>query len=102
MSFFHLMTANVAFRAFRSAIWTFREYSFSASPSPNATRPRKWSRFSGLLVVTVSTPSSLSSTSWIPTGRVREQPQVLLVGPVRHPRPQHVVGDPERGRREQV
>ena len=31
-----------------------------------------------------------------------EQPQVLLVGPVRHPRPQHVVGDPERGRREQV
>jgi hypothetical protein len=33
---------------------------------------------------------------------VREQPQVLPVGPVRHPRPQHVVGDAERGRREQV
>ena len=33
---------------------------------------------------------------------MREQPQVLLVGPVRHPRTQHVVGDAERGRREQI
>jgi hypothetical protein len=33
---------------------------------------------------------------------VGEQPQVLLVGPLRHPRTQHVVGDPKRGRREQV
>lgn len=33
---------------------------------------------------------------------MREQPQVLLVGTVRHPRAQHVVGDAERGRREQV
>lgn len=54
MSFFHFRTANAAFRAFKSAICTFRKYSFSASPSPNATRPRKWSRFSGVLVVTVT------------------------------------------------
>jgi len=33
---------------------------------------------------------------------VREQPQVLAARPLRGPRPQHVVGDPERGRREQV
>jgi hypothetical protein len=33
---------------------------------------------------------------------VGEQPQVLPVRPVRHPLPQHVVGDPERRRREQV
>jgi hypothetical protein len=31
-----------------------------------------------------------------------KQPQVLLVRPLRHPLPQHVVGDAERRRREQV
>jgi len=36
------------------------------------------------------------------TGRVEEQAQVFLVRPRRHPTSQHVVGDPERGRREQV
>lgn len=33
---------------------------------------------------------------------MKEEPQVLAVRTRRHACPQHVIGDPERGRREQV